>query len=80
MSEPNEYVKALANERAGYLRTARGDRVIAVDEQLRLSGWAVDVKGSLVPFSESDEPKRRAKRAPREDAAAEKAPERAVED
>lgn len=48
MTTPDDYVLALAEERAGYLRWSKGDRVIPVDDELLRLGWCVDSDGVLV--------------------------------
>ena len=35
-----EWVKALQEERAGYLRAGKKDRVAAVEEELKKLGWS----------------------------------------
>jgi hypothetical protein len=68
---------ALLRERAMYLRSGRASRVIAVDDELRKRGIAVDLDGNPVPYVEK---KPAAKPARKERADKPRAPERAVED
>ena len=75
------YVVALVNERAGYLRGCRADRVALVDAELARLDWCVNGEGELVRVSElrpSDpKPEKKADDAP-ETTDAEPSPEKAV--
>lgn len=71
------YVEALLDEHAGYARSTRPSRVIAVEEELARYGFAVK-DGELVPVEDEKPPAKPAKRAVRETAVA-AAPERAVD-
>lgn len=46
------YVQGLVNERGGYIRSCRADRVALVDSELARLGWCVDGEGELVRISE----------------------------
>ena len=46
------YVAALVNERAGYLRACRADKVALVDSELARLDWCVNGEGELVRVSE----------------------------
>ena len=47
-----DYAQALVNERAGYIRACRADRVALVDSELARLDWCVNGDGELVRISE----------------------------
>lgn len=70
----DDIVRALAVERASYMRAGRPERCISVDEQLAIRGYCVDKAGDLVKLEERKPERPRKERAPQ------KAPERAVDE
>ena len=69
MSEPSDWVRALAAERAGYLRGGKPERIAPVDEELAREGWCVDGDGDVIPLGERSDPAPRSRRGPRKSVA-----------
>jgi hypothetical protein len=76
------YVRALADERAGYARSPDPSRVIAVDEELARCGWCVDASGVLVEIDKVTRSKKAdpvPQQRPARERAVVKAPEQVVD-
>lgn len=63
-AKPDQWVQALARERAGYVMHDQPDRVDVVDVELKRAGWQVDEGGELIELAPAKTTRKAAEKRP----------------